>query len=118
MHTRELMDNHSRVNYAPRSRPRVWHLRDAATSGDRSARKLCLIVAAVGASLMLPPNPLWAASPASNGNSHLEGAAQPVPSASELGLEFVNNSSSSIIVERNGKRYLVDLASHTVRDAG
>ena len=68
---------------------------------------------------MLPLNPLWAANPASNdGNSHLEGAAQPVPSASELGLEFVDNSSSSIIVERSGKRYLVDLASHTVRDAG
>ncbi|HXY08735.1 MAG TPA: DUF5777 family beta-barrel protein [Terriglobales bacterium] len=36
--------------------------------------------------------------------------------ASDLGIEFVNGSSSEIILERGGKHYLVDTANHTVRE--
>ncbi|MGH9353176.1 MAG: c-type cytochrome, partial [Terriglobia bacterium] len=43
-------------------------------------------------------------------------AAAPSPAA--LGIEFVANSSTSLIVERDGKRYLVDLISHTIAEAG
>jgi len=37
--------------------------------------------------------------------------------ASDLGIVFVNGSSSEVILERGGKRYLIDTASHTVREA-
>lgn len=45
-----------------------------------------------------------------------QGAA-PSSEAASLGLTFVPGSSSTVIVERDGKKYLVDLASHTVRQA-
>lgn len=45
-------------------------------------------------------------------------AAPAPPSPADLGIEFVPASTSSVIVERDGRRYLVDLATHTVRDAG
>src|SRR5215469_14112009 len=37
--------------------------------------------------------------------------------AADLGIVFVNGSSSEIILERNGKRYLVDVATHAIREA-
>lgn len=44
--------------------------------------------------------------------------ATPPPSeAAALGLTFVPGSNSTVIVERDGKKYLVDLVSHTVREA-
>ena len=36
--------------------------------------------------------------------------------AEALGVQFVDGSSSSVIVNRNGKKYLVDLATHVVRE--
>jgi hypothetical protein len=36
-------------------------------------------------------------------------------SAPDLGISFVNDSSSQVIVERDGKRYVVDLVSHEIR---
>ncbi|MFZ0815810.1 MAG: DUF5777 family beta-barrel protein, partial [Candidatus Sulfotelmatobacter sp.] len=36
-------------------------------------------------------------------------------SASDLGISFVEGSVSQVIVERDGKKYVVDLASHNVR---
>jgi hypothetical protein len=38
-------------------------------------------------------------------------------SAPDLGISFVNGSSSQVIVERDGKKYVVDLASHEIRPA-
>lgn len=38
-------------------------------------------------------------------------------SAPDLGVSFVEGSSSQVIVERNGKKYVVDLVSHEVRSA-
>jgi mono/diheme cytochrome c family protein len=43
--------------------------------------------------------------------------AQPAPSPAKLDIEFVPNSTSSLIVERDGKRYLVDLQTHAIREA-
>lgn len=40
-----------------------------------------------------------------------------IPSAADLGIEFVENSSSSVVVERDGRRYLVDLTTHSIREA-
>jgi mono/diheme cytochrome c family protein len=44
--------------------------------------------------------------------------APPAPSPEALGIEFVENSTSSLIVERDGRRYRVDLVSHTISDSG
>jgi len=33
-----------------------------------------------------------------------------------LGVHFIDGSSSSLIIERNGKKYLVDLARHAIRE--
>src|SRR5258707_14997986 len=38
-------------------------------------------------------------------------------SAPDLGISFVEGSSSQVIVERDGKKYVVDLASHEIRPA-
>ena len=49
------------------------------------------------------------------------GQASPSPqavSAPDLGISFVNGSSSQVIVERDGKKYVVDIASHEIRPAG
>ena len=40
-----------------------------------------------------------------------------LPSAADLGIEFVENSNSSVVVERDGRRYLVDLTTHSIREA-
>jgi mono/diheme cytochrome c family protein len=39
------------------------------------------------------------------------------PLASALGVRFVEGSTSSVILEREGKRYLVDLATKTIRES-
>lgn len=45
------------------------------------------------------------------------GAAEPsTPAAEALGVFFVDGSSSSFILERDGKQYLVDLATRTVTE--
>jgi hypothetical protein len=36
--------------------------------------------------------------------------------AAELGVSFVAGSNSKIILERNGKRYVIDAATHTVSE--
>jgi hypothetical protein len=38
--------------------------------------------------------------------------------AADLGVSFIEGSTSQIMVERDGKKYVVDLVSHEVRDSG
>jgi hypothetical protein len=53
-------------------------------------------------------------------SSQLNGAAAPeallVPVARLEGLEFVNGSGSQIVLERDGKRYLIDTKNQTIRE--
>ncbi len=42
---------------------------------------------------------------------------QPSPLATYLGVEFVKDSTTTVLLERDGKRYLVDLTARTVREA-
>jgi hypothetical protein len=42
--------------------------------------------------------------------------SKPVVAASDLGIAFVKGSSSEMILEQGGKHYLVDTATHTVRE--
>jgi mono/diheme cytochrome c family protein len=44
-------------------------------------------------------------------------AAEPAPpTAASLGVHFVEGSASSLVLERDGKRYLVDLATQTITE--
>jgi hypothetical protein len=38
------------------------------------------------------------------------------PSATDLGISFIKNSTSQITVERDGKKYVIDLVSHEVHE--
>ena len=53
-------------------------------------------------------------------SNHLSGPAAPqaplVPVARLEGLEFVNGSGSQIVLERDGKRYLIDTKTQTIRE--
>jgi hypothetical protein len=44
-------------------------------------------------------------------------AATPA-TATDLGVSFVNNSTSQIIMERDGKKYVIDLATHEIHEVG
>ena len=44
-------------------------------------------------------------------------ASQPAISASDLGVSFVPGSTSRMIIQKNGKSYIVDLATHSIREA-
>ena len=43
--------------------------------------------------------------------------SQPAISASDLGVAFLPGSTSQLVIERNGKRYLVDVATNSIREA-
>jgi hypothetical protein len=43
--------------------------------------------------------------------------SQPAVRASDVGIIFLPGSSSQLVIERNGKRYLVDVAANSVREA-
>jgi mono/diheme cytochrome c family protein len=61
--------------------------------------------------------PLAAEAPPSS-RPAVSAGSSPAPSAADLGIEFVKDSTSNLIVERNGRRYLVDLVARTVRETG
>jgi uncharacterized beta barrel domain-containing protein DUF5777 len=50
------------------------------------------------------------------GSEESASTAQLAPS--DLGVSFIEGSTSQIIVKNNGKRYLIDLATHSIREAG
>jgi Membrane bound beta barrel domain (DUF5777) len=43
--------------------------------------------------------------------------SQPAVSASDLGVTFLPGSASQLVIERNGKRYLVDVTTNSIREA-
>jgi mono/diheme cytochrome c family protein len=76
------------------------------------------VVLAVAAA-MLSVTPLWGeVAPGTPEKSTRQVDASTAPSAADLGIQFVENSTTSVIVDRGGKRYLVDLATRSIRDAG
>lgn len=44
------------------------------------------------------------------------GAPAGVPSAQDLGISFVEGSSSQVVIEREGRQYMVDLSTHAIRE--
>jgi len=83
------------------------------SSGSKRSRLVLLLVALVLPELALAhgPNEDGNKSAASSGD-----VAAPV-AASDLGISFVDGSASQVLVQRNGRQYLVDLATHTIREA-
>jgi len=75
---------------------------------------LALVVGCLSATAQVPSEPTPTVS------SQLSGAAAPearlVPVARLEGLEFVNGSGSQIVLERDGKRYLIDTKNQTIRE--
>lgn len=64
---------------------------------------------------------LASTSPLFGGTPNPKGAVvtpQPAPSPAALGIEFVPDSTSTLVIERDGRRYLVDLETHAIREAG
>jgi len=48
--------------------------------------------------------------------THSGDALATVAAASDLGISFVDGSTSQVLVERNGRQYIVDLATHAIRE--
>src|SRR5215469_13625930 len=44
-------------------------------------------------------------------------SAAPEMSAADLGVTFVSGSTSQILIEKNGKKYIVDAATHSIHEA-
>jgi hypothetical protein len=44
-------------------------------------------------------------------------SSQPAVNASDLGVTFLAGSTSQLVIERNGKRYLVDVATNSIHEA-
>ena len=80
---------------------------------------LCIGVLILGSSLAAAP-PLFAngdkavAAPAPAGAGPAAGGTAAL--AGSLGISFVDGSSSTLVVERDGKKYLVDLVARTIRE--
>ena len=77
-----------------------------------------VVVAAqtVGASRLVASDAASRANPAVPSSSATTEAEQPPALAAALGVAFVENSTSTLTVERDGKRYLVDLAARTISE--
>ena len=75
---------------------------------------LVFVIRCLSAAAQIPGEPTPTIS------SQLSGAAAPqaqlVPVARLEGLEFVNGSGSQIVLERDGKRYLIDTKNQTIRE--
>lgn len=77
-----------------------------------------LVGASIAAAFSPGRSELLAASNTLSINAAPAPPATPAALASALGIEFVKDSTSTVIIEREGKKYVVDLAARTVRDAG
>src|ERR1700677_1400589 len=64
-----------------------------------------LMPAAITIAIAQVPSPAPAAAP-----------SQPAVSASDLGVTFLAGSTSQLVIERNGKRYVVDVATNSIRE--
>ncbi|MGO9086125.1 MAG: DUF5777 family beta-barrel protein [Candidatus Sulfotelmatobacter sp.] len=57
--------------------------------------------------------------PVEDGNkssTHPGNVPATVAAASDLGISFIDGSTSQVLVERNGRQYIVDLATHAIRE--
>jgi len=76
------------------------------------------IVAVVGLGFILPPSKGLgaAANPPGASTASASPAAGTIPLAASLGVRFIPGSTSTVLIERDGKAYLVDLAERTIKE--
>lgn len=72
---------------------------------------VCVVSASLQAANGHPPSSTVASTPAKD-----SGTGSNPSLADALGIRFIDGSSSSLIIARDGKNYLVDVASHTIRE--
>jgi hypothetical protein len=78
--------------------------------GSVQPAKFAVLAAIILAAVMLSGS-------AASASSKQEMAADSSdPAAAALGIRFVQGSSSTLLVERDGKTYLVDIAQHSIRE--
>ena len=66
-------------------------------------------------STTLPPHKMWAAANPSAASAPTNGpASEPIPLAESLGIRFIPGSSSTVLIDRDGKTYLINLAERTI----
>jgi hypothetical protein len=75
--------------------------------------KNCACTKAMAAMLMVSCAVFGQSAPAPRRDIAADGSAQ---IAATLGIHFVQGSSSTVLVERDGKKYLVDLAKHSIQE--
>jgi hypothetical protein len=77
--------------------------------------KLVVLIAALALPELMP------AQGPSEGASKSPSGAGDVPAtvtaAPDLGISFVDGSASQVLIQRNGRQYIVDVATHTIREA-
>jgi len=70
---------------------------------------------------LILPAPLPAQGPTENSSdSRSNPGAAPATvtqAASDLGISFVEGSNSQVLIQRDGRQYIVDVANHTIREA-
>ena len=81
-----------------------------------------LVIAGITSLILIFASANLASAGATDGSStgaaapHSGSAPQPTPG--DAGISFVDGSSSQIIVERDGRKYLVDVVSHEIKEVG
>ncbi len=83
----------------------------------RGAAKICCLAALALAMGVMASGSGFARQPGDAGASAIPaGLAAPAPSPEALGVSFVEGSNSTFIIEKQGKKYLVNLASHEIKE--
>ncbi|MSO23512.1 MAG: hypothetical protein EXQ58_09725 [Acidobacteria bacterium] len=77
---------------------------------------LALVAVCLRAAAQVPGEPAPTISSQLSSVAAASGQAQLVPVPRLEGVEFVNGSGSQIVLERDGKRYLIDTQSQTIRE--
>ncbi len=77
---------------------------------------LALVTVCLRAAAQVPGEPVPTISSQLSSVASASGQAQLVPVPRLEGVEFVNGSGSQIVLERDGKRYLIDTQSQTIRE--
>src|ERR1039458_6787907 len=97
---------------------RVIHemFRKAAGSGPNGRMAPAVFAAIIGLLCSAPQrHGLQAAANPSANSTATSAAAKPISLSETLGVHFIPGSSSSVLIERDGKTYLVDLAERTIK---
>ena len=88
----------------------------AARFARRALRVGVILVLALSATVLCSPELCSAANPVGASPAEALSASDPMPLAEMLGVRFIPGSASTLLMQRDGKTYLVDLSSQTIRE--